>query len=65
MLNAALATEIVCYLRYKRHYFMASGMNAKSAAADASIAAARSNTVWRPPFVEMCAPRRSCARNRK
>ena len=34
MLNAALATEIVCYLRYKRHYFMASGMNAKSAAAD-------------------------------
>lgn len=34
MLNSALATEIVCYLRYKRHYFMASGMNAKSAAAE-------------------------------
>ncbi|HEX7165824.1 MAG TPA: ferritin-like domain-containing protein [Acidimicrobiales bacterium] len=28
VLNEALATEIVCYLRYKRHYFMASGLNA-------------------------------------
>lgn len=27
MLNEALATEIVCVLRYKRHYFMASGIN--------------------------------------
>lgn len=25
LLNGALATEIVCVLRYKRHYFMASG----------------------------------------
>ena len=25
LLNEALATEIVCVLRYKRHYFMASG----------------------------------------
>ena len=25
MLNEALATEIVCVLRYKRHYFMAAG----------------------------------------
>jgi bacterioferritin len=25
LLNAALATEIVCVLRYRRHYFMASG----------------------------------------
>ncbi len=30
VLNEALATEIVCVLRYKRHYFMASGMNADS-----------------------------------
>ena len=28
MLNEALATEIVCMLRYKRHYFMADGINA-------------------------------------
>ncbi len=26
MLNAALATELVCILRYKRHYFTATGM---------------------------------------
>ena len=34
LLNEALATEIVCVLRYKRHYFMASGINAKSVAAE-------------------------------
>ncbi|MHB8433231.1 MAG: ferritin-like domain-containing protein [Candidatus Tyrphobacter sp.] len=27
ILNAALATEIVCVLRYKRHFFMAKGLN--------------------------------------
>lgn len=32
LLNEALATEIVCVLRYKRHYFMASGINADSVA---------------------------------
>lgn len=32
LLNEALATEIVCVLRYKYHYFMASGINAKSVA---------------------------------
>jgi len=32
LLNAALATEIVCVLRYKRHYFCASGIHAKSVA---------------------------------
>jgi len=32
VLNEALATEIVCVLRYKYHYFMASGINAKSIA---------------------------------
>ena len=30
LLNEALATEIVCVLRYKRHYFMASGLMADS-----------------------------------
>ena len=28
VLNEVLATEIVCILRYKNHYFMASGINA-------------------------------------
>jgi bacterioferritin len=32
MLNEALATELVCVLRYDRHHFMASGLNARSAA---------------------------------
>ncbi len=32
VLNESLATEIVCVLRYKRHYFMASGINSKSVA---------------------------------
>jgi len=34
VLNEALATEIVCYLRYKRHYFMAQGIIAQAAAAE-------------------------------
>jgi bacterioferritin len=32
ILNEALATEIVCVLRYKRHYYMATGINAQSVA---------------------------------
>lgn len=32
LLNEALATELVCYLRYKRHYYMASGVKASMAA---------------------------------
>jgi bacterioferritin len=32
LLNAALATEVVCVLRYKRHQFMARGLNAQSVA---------------------------------
>jgi bacterioferritin len=32
VLNEALATEIVCVLRYRRHYFMASGIHAKAVA---------------------------------
>ena len=34
LLNEALATEIVCTLRYKAHYYLASGINAKSVAAE-------------------------------
>ena len=34
VLNEALATELVCYLRYKRHFFMADGINAAAAAAE-------------------------------
>ncbi len=34
ILNEALATEIVCVLRYKYHYYMASGIHAKSVAAE-------------------------------
>jgi len=34
LLNEALATEIICVLRYKRHYFMADGLNAGNAAAE-------------------------------
>jgi len=34
VLNEALATEIVCVLRYRRHYFMATGINADSVAAE-------------------------------
>jgi bacterioferritin len=34
VLNEALATEIVCVLRYKRHYFMADGIHAQAVAAE-------------------------------
>ena len=34
VLNQALATELVCILRYKRHYFMAQGLNSQAAAAE-------------------------------
>ena len=34
LLNQALATEIVCVLRYKRHFFMATGINAEAIAAE-------------------------------
>ncbi|HEV8426733.1 MAG TPA: ferritin-like domain-containing protein [Pyrinomonadaceae bacterium] len=34
LLNEALATEIVCVLRYRRHYFMAAGINAESVATE-------------------------------
>jgi len=34
LLNEALATEIVCTLRYRYHYYMASGIHAKGVAAE-------------------------------
>src|SRR5271154_1712726 len=34
VLNDVLATEIVCVLRYKRHYFMAEGINSESVKAE-------------------------------
>lgn len=34
VLNEALATELVCYLRYKRHYFTATGVDAPAVAAE-------------------------------
>jgi bacterioferritin len=34
LLNDALATEIVCVLRYKRHHFMAKGINSEAVAAE-------------------------------
>ena len=33
-LNQALATELVCVLRYRRHYFMARGIHARGVAAE-------------------------------
>ena len=32
LLNEALATELLCVLRYRRHHFMAAGLSAKSIA---------------------------------
>ena len=34
LLNESLATELVCVLRYKRHYFMANGIKASVAASE-------------------------------
>jgi bacterioferritin len=34
LLNEALATEVVCALRYKRHYFMAAGIHATAVATE-------------------------------
>jgi bacterioferritin len=34
VLNEALATEIVCVLRYKRHYYMAQGIHSESVKAE-------------------------------
>ena len=37
LLNDALATELVCILRYKRHHFMASGLSSPAIAAEFMI----------------------------
>ena len=34
LLNEALATELICVLRYKRHFYMASGIHAESVAVE-------------------------------
>jgi bacterioferritin len=34
ILNESLATELICILRYKRHHFMATGIEAQSVAAE-------------------------------
>src|SRR5580704_12437837 len=34
LLNEALATELVCVLRYRRHYFMADGVHAEAVKAE-------------------------------
>ncbi len=34
VLNDVLATELVCVLRYKRHYYMAAGINSEGAKAE-------------------------------
>ena len=34
LLNEALATELICVLRYKRHYYMATGLHAEPVAAE-------------------------------
>lgn len=34
ILNEALATELVCVLRYKRHYYMADGIDSEAAAGE-------------------------------
>ena len=34
MLNVALATEVVCFLRYRRHYFLARGIHSESVKAE-------------------------------
>jgi bacterioferritin len=34
LLNEALATELICVLRYKRHHFMATGIHSQSVAAE-------------------------------
>ncbi|CAE6853816.1 hypothetical protein R69658_07295 [Paraburkholderia aspalathi] len=40
LLNDSLATEIVCVLRYKRHHFMAKGINSEGVAAEFAAHAA-------------------------
>ncbi len=61
LLNASLATELVCVLRYKRHYFMASGVKAQIAAEEflehATQEAEHADKATLPPFFVMAASR--------
>jgi hypothetical protein len=57
VLNEALATEIVCVLRYKRHYYMASEIHAQMVAQEFAEHAAEEQT----HADQIAAPtRRSC-----
>ena len=58
ILNEALATEIVCVLRYRRHYFMASGIHAQSVAAEFLTARERGAGPRRPDRAAHRAARR-------
>src|SRR5882724_10268603 len=44
VLNEALATEIVCVLRYKRHHYMAAGIHAQAVAEEFAEHAAEEQT---------------------
>jgi bacterioferritin len=44
LLNEALATELVCVLRYKRHYYMATGIHAQAVADEFAEHAAEEQT---------------------
>jgi len=44
LLNEALATELVCVLRYKRHHYMATGIHAQAVADEFSEHAAEEQT---------------------
>src|SRR5262249_8236844 len=44
ILNEALATELVCVLRYKFHYFMATGIHSAAVAAQSSNMPAKSSS---------------------
>jgi bacterioferritin len=50
LLNEALATEIVCVLRYRRHHFMATGIHAQAVAAEFLEHAERSKYATRSPL---------------
>jgi bacterioferritin len=47
LLNDSLATEIVCVLRYKRHHFMAKGINSEAVAAEFAQHAAELHDTFR------------------
>ena len=46
ILNEALASEIVCVLRYQHHYFMASGVHGRSVAQTFKDTRSKSGNTW-------------------